>query len=105
MELPPDFTHEPPENYTYEVETFRRNVLRIWCCNHAEFTYNGGVPAKTIWGFYNVKQRAYLSPVIVRNQANGKHQQYHPIYGDATKQKGFGESMDVTVVKVAHRRL
>ena len=63
MELPSDFIHEPPTNYTYEVETFRRNVLRIWCCNHAEFTYNGGVPAKTIWGFYNVKQRTYLSPI------------------------------------------
>ena len=63
MELPPDFIHEPPENYTYEVESFRRNVLRIWCCNHSEFTYNGGAPAKTVWGFYNVKQRAYIAPI------------------------------------------
>ena len=63
MELPPDFTHEPPKKYTYEVESFRRNVLRIWCCNHAEFTYNGGAPAKTVWGFYNTKQRQYYAPI------------------------------------------
>ena len=49
MELPPDFTHEPPKKYTYEVESFRRSILRIWCCNHAQFTYNGGAPAKTVW--------------------------------------------------------
>ena len=63
MELPADFTHEPPENYTYEVESFRRNVLSIWCCNHSEFTYNDGVIAKTIWGFYNTKQRTYYAPI------------------------------------------
>ena len=63
IELPPDFIHEPPENYTYEVESFRRNVLSIWCCNNSQFTYNGGAPAKTIWGFYNVKQRTYFAPV------------------------------------------
>ena len=63
MELPADFTHEPPENYTYEVESFRRNVLSIWCCNHSEFTYNGGAVAKTIWGFYNTKQRTYYAPI------------------------------------------
>lgn len=63
MELPADFTHEPPKNYTYEVESFRRNVLSIWCCNHSEFTYNDGAPAKTIWGFYNTKQRIYYAPI------------------------------------------
>ena len=63
MELPPDFTHEPPKKYTYEVESFRRSILRIWCCNHAQFTYNGGAPAKTVWGFYNTKQRQYYAPI------------------------------------------
>ena len=29
LELPPDFIHEPPEGYHYEVEQFRRNVHRI----------------------------------------------------------------------------
>lgn len=63
LELPPSFPHEPPENYTYKVEEFRRNVLRIWCCNHFKFTFNGGSPAQTIWGFYNTKQRTYYAPI------------------------------------------
>ena len=63
MELPPDFIHQPPENYTYEVETFRRNVLRIWCCNHSKFTYNDGAVAKSIWGFYNTKKGTYHAPI------------------------------------------
>jgi len=63
MELPPDFIHEPPKNYTYEVESFRRNVLRIWCCNHTKFNYNSGAISKTIWGFYNTKQRTYFAPI------------------------------------------
>ena len=63
IELPPDFIHEPPENYTYEVESFRRNVLSIWCCNHAQFTYNGGAPARTIWGFYDTRKRTYIAPI------------------------------------------
>lgn len=63
LELPPDFPHEPPKNYTYEVKEFRRNILSIWCCNHAEFSYNGGAVSKTIWGFYNVKQRTYIAPI------------------------------------------
>ena len=63
IELPSDFTHEPPKNYTYKVEEFRRNVLRIWCCNHFKFTFNGGGPAQTVWGFYNTKQRTYYAPI------------------------------------------
>ena len=63
LELPSDFIHEPPKNYTYEVKEFRRNILSIWCCNHAEFSYNGGAVAKTIWGFYNTKQGRDYAPV------------------------------------------
>ena len=63
LELPPDFPHEPPKNYTYEVEEFRRNVLRIWCCNHAQFVYNDGAVSKTVWGFYNTKKREYYAPI------------------------------------------
>lgn len=63
IELPSDFIHQPPEGYTYEVKSFRRNVLSIWCCNHAQFSYNGGAVAKSIWGFYNTKQRTYFAPI------------------------------------------
>ena len=61
--LPSDFPHDPPKNYTYEVEEFRRNILRIWCCNHSQFTYNGGNPARTVWGFYNIKKGEYIAPI------------------------------------------
>ena len=61
--LPSDFPHEPPENYSYEVIPFRRNVLGIWSRNHAKFAYNSGNPTKCIWGFYNVNKRKYFAPV------------------------------------------
>jgi len=63
LELPSDFTHEPPENYSYQVEKFRQNVVSVWCCNHSEFSYNSGAVAKSIWGFYNTKQRTYYAPI------------------------------------------
>jgi len=63
LELPSDFPHQPPQGYTYEVRQFRRNVLSIWSCNHAKFNYNGGAVAKSIWGFYNTKQRTYYAPI------------------------------------------
>jgi len=63
LELPSDFLHQPPNGFTYEVLQFRRNLLSIWCCNHTEFVYNGGDPAKTIWGFYNIKKRTYFAPI------------------------------------------
>lgn len=70
MELPPDFIHDPPKGYSYEVKEFRRNILSIWCCNHSQFSYNGGAVAKTIWGFYNVKKRCYHAPINSRKQGD-----------------------------------
>ena len=29
-ELPPDFYHEPPEGYSYWVESFKRNILALF---------------------------------------------------------------------------
>lgn len=63
MELPYDFPHQPPKGYTYETVTFKRNMVAIWCCNHAEFSYNGGAVAKTIWGFYDTKRQQYYAPI------------------------------------------
>lgn len=63
MELPYDFPHQPPEGYSYEVVTFKRNVVAIWCCNHSKFSYNGGAVAKTIWGFYDTKRQQYYAPI------------------------------------------
>lgn len=63
LTLPNDFPHQPPEGYSYEVLTFKRNILAIWFCNHSEFSYNGGAVAKSIWGFYDTKKRQYHAPI------------------------------------------
>lgn len=62
IELPPDFIHEPPEGYHYEVETFRRNVHRICIINDGIFTYTNVAP-KSVWGFYDFKKRRYSAPI------------------------------------------
>ncbi len=58
-----EFTHKTPKGYSYEFEQFKRNVVAIWIRNHSEFSYNGGAPIKSIWGFYNSKTREYHAPV------------------------------------------
>ena len=63
IELPVDFLHKPPKGYSYECRLHKRNYLSIWCVNHTEFVYNDGSTTKTIWGFYNTKQRTYYAPI------------------------------------------
>jgi len=63
IELPNDFPHQPPKGFSYEVLPFKRNIIAIWCCNHTKFNYNDGAIAKSIWGFYNTKNREYLAPI------------------------------------------
>ncbi len=58
-----EFTHKAPKGYSYEFEQFKRNVVAIWIRNHSQFSYNGGAPVKSIWGFYNSKTREYHAPV------------------------------------------
>ena len=58
-----EFIHKAPKGYSYEFEQFKRNVVAIWIRNHSEFSYNGGAPVKSIWGFYNSKTREYHAPV------------------------------------------
>ena len=62
LELPPDFIHEPPEGYHYEVEEFRHNLHRICIINDGKFSYTDDAP-KSVWGFYNTKTRIYHSPI------------------------------------------
>ena len=50
LQLPPDFPHQPPKGYHYEVESFRRNVLRICIVNDGSFSYTDVAP-KCVWGF------------------------------------------------------
>ena len=63
FELPPSFTHEPPEGYSYEVKEHKRNLLAIWICDHNEYVFNGGASIKCIWGFYNTKKQQYYAPI------------------------------------------
>lgn len=58
-----DFPHIPPRGYTYEVHSFKRNVVSIWICNHNKFSYTNDSPVKSIWGFYNQSKKQYLAPV------------------------------------------
>jgi len=69
LELPPDFIHEPPKGYHYEVEHFRRNVCRICIVNDGNFSYTD-VPPKSVWGFYNTKTRKYSSPINFSKQGD-----------------------------------
>ena len=56
LELPPDFIHEPPEGYTYEVEHFRSNVIRIWLLHLHGYNYSSD-NVRTVWGFVKTTGR------------------------------------------------
>ena len=65
IELPPEFTHTPPTNYSYEVTQHKKGkgaYLAIWIVNHQEFTYTD-TPPRSIWGFYNINQRVFHAPI------------------------------------------
>lgn len=59
----PQFTHQPPDQMYYEIETHKRNVLSIWVCYRNTFIYNDAKPTKCIWGFYDTKKSKFYSPV------------------------------------------
>ena len=58
-----EFFHVAPENYSYDFEEFKSNVVRIWINSHRKFDYNNGTPVRSVWGFYNSKKREYYAPV------------------------------------------
>ena len=66
LELPHDFPHQPPKGYSYEVQSFKRNVLSIWLQHHYDYVYSGGESVATIWGFYDTKKKQYHSPINSR---------------------------------------
>lgn len=56
--------HKAPRGYHYELEkNFKRNVTAIWLCHEKKYVYNLGKTVKTIWGFYNSKEREFRAPV------------------------------------------
>lgn len=62
LSLPDDFSHQPPQGYSYEIEQFKRNLLAIWICNHGKFSYTDKTP-KSIWGFWCSKTGKYYAPI------------------------------------------
>jgi len=62
LELPHDFPHQPPKNYSYEVTQFKSNVLAIWLRDHRKYSYTND-DVRTIWGFYNIKKGQYIAPI------------------------------------------
>jgi hypothetical protein len=65
-----EFPHVAPEGYSYEIESFKRNVSAIWIRNHHRFSYNGGNSARSIWGFYNTNTKKYYSPINSKTVGN-----------------------------------
>lgn len=62
-ELPPSFSHQPPEGYRYEVLPYKSNVVSVWTVCNPGFVYNDGDPVRCIWGFYNTKKQQYYAPI------------------------------------------
>jgi hypothetical protein len=69
LELPNDFPHQPPENYSYEVQNHKRNVVAIWLRDHRKYSYTND-DVRTIWGFYNTKTGTYSSPINSTKQGD-----------------------------------
>ena len=69
LELPPDFIHDPPKGFSYEVKPHKSNVVAIWLLHHRKYCYSSD-PVRTIWGFYNTKKRCYFAPVNATKQGN-----------------------------------
>lgn len=59
----PKLPYKPPKGYWYEVEEFKRGVLRIMLCTDRKFDYNCGKPTKTIHSFYKPKTEEFYAPV------------------------------------------
>ena len=57
------FTHCPPEQMYYEIESFKRNVFAIWVCYRNTFTQNDSKPVRCIWGFWDSKKSKFYSPI------------------------------------------
>ena len=67
MNLPNDFPHEPPENYSYEVTQHKRNVVAIWLRDYRKYVYTSD-DVRTIWGFYDTKRGEYFAPINHKKQ-------------------------------------
>lgn len=58
-----EFTHQPPNGYSYHFLPFKRNVTSIWINHLYKFDYNHGADVSCIWGFYNSKTKKFHAPI------------------------------------------
>ncbi len=63
IDLPPNFHHEPPTGYRYEVVRKNASTVAIWTVCNPGFSYNSGADIRCIWGFYNTKTGNYHAPI------------------------------------------
>ena len=70
MELPDDFTHQPPEGYRYEAVRKNASTIAIWTVYERGFNYNDFNECHCIWGFYNTKKGTYHAPVNSTKQGD-----------------------------------
>jgi hypothetical protein len=64
------FPHNAPKGYYYETESFKRNVVAIWIHHNRKFDYNLGGNVRCIWGFYNIKNKCFYSPINSKTIGN-----------------------------------
>jgi len=57
-----EFPHSPPSGYSYEFDTPKTGVVRIWIVNHYPFSYTPK-QVKSVWGFYKMNKKTYHAPV------------------------------------------
>ena len=69
LELPNDFSHQPPEGYWYSVESFKRNTVSIWLHHPDRYSYTAD-RVRTIWGFYDTKKKIYCAPINSKTPGN-----------------------------------
>ena len=62
IELPLNFPHKAPKGFSYEVESYKSNVIAIWLLHHRKYCYSND-PVRTIWGFYNTRKGCYHAPI------------------------------------------
>tara|TARA_B100000073_G_scaffold284017_1_gene245188 strand:+ start:536 stop:820 length:285 start_codon:yes stop_codon:yes gene_type:complete len=64
-----EFTHKPPDGYSYEFKEHKRGVIAIWLRHHREYIYNSE-PVSTIWGFYHKKSKQFYPPINAKRMGN-----------------------------------
>lgn len=63
IELPHDFSHQPPKGYRYETVRKYASTVAIWTVYERGFNYNDHNECRCIWGFYNPKKQQYYAPI------------------------------------------